>query len=363
MESKSVRVIQRKEFQEIHIQIVPLKGETPSVFTGKISEILNKYDAKIIRASFFGELDKKEITLKNLEEKLEGMNFPVTWIEGQPCIDTFIGGAYLIAVSGINIIRLSHENQIAGSFFQTREADFCYIGGLYSDPRLSAAEQTLGVLNSAESILEQVHLKYENTIRTWFYLDKILDWYKDFNLNRTSFYQKRNIFNTLVPASTGINGKNPYGSKIGFELTAIKPKSGSFSISKVRSPLQGSAEAYGSSFSRAVKYSDGEYTNMTVSGTASIDPEGNSVHFNNIEKQIELSFEVVKAILKSQNFDFSDMVRSYAYCCDKGFIKAFNEYIETNLPFSFPFICAENKICRENLLFEIELDVIKKDPR
>ena len=124
--------------------------------------------------------------------------------------------------------------------------------------------------------------------------------------------------------------------------------------------MQCSANNYGSSFSRAIRYTDSEYSGMTISGTASIGPEGKTMHVNDINKQIELSFRVVKAILESQNFTFGDIIRAYAYCRDKSFSKAFYEYCNINLSDKIIFLCTENMICRDDLLFEIELDIIKK---
>ena len=360
MENKSVRIVQRKEYREIHIQSVPLPGESPADFAARTTETLDTAQANIVRATFFGKTEKKDPILKCFEECTQQAKFPVTWIEGEPCNDSFISGVYIFAVAGVEVRRLYLNGQVAGSFYQTSQADFCHIGGLYSDPSLDPSRQTTGILESSESVLNQAGMSFENTVRTWYYLDDILSWYNDFNKSRTAFFNKHGIFNKLVPASTGISGKNNSGSKIGFELTAIKPKDSGYIISRVKSPLQCSAEDYGSSFSRAVKYSDDEYTNLTVSGTASIDPEGKTAHLSDIKSQIKLSFDVVKAILYSQNLDFSDIVRSYAYVNDKSFAEAFYEYIKSDLPVDFAFICAQNRICRDGLLFEIELDLVKK---
>jgi enamine deaminase RidA (YjgF/YER057c/UK114 family) len=360
MERNSLRVIKRKKYREIHIQLIPEPGETAMGFAEKIAEIQNRYGAKIIRATFFGSLAHFDPTIKHLENKLSGINFPFSWIEGGPCTDAYINGVYIFAVSGIEVKQLYNSDKIVGSYFQTGEADFCFLAGLYSDPDLSPTEQTETILVSADHLLRQAGLGYDYTVRTWFYLDDILDWYNEFNRERTSFFLQHDIFNKLVPASTGIGGRNPAGSKVCMELTAIKPKSDSYSIEKVESPLQCSPGNYGSAFSRAICYSDSEYSTLTVSGTASINSEGKTMHINDLLKQIELSFDVVKALLESRNFSFSDIIRAYAYCSDKSFSNTFYHYIETCFSEKYAFICAENKICREGLMFEIEVDIEKK---
>jgi enamine deaminase RidA (YjgF/YER057c/UK114 family) len=359
MGSKSLQIIQRRDYREIHFQIIPLPDETPRKFSERIGQTVSQYDSKIIRATFFGKLTEEESLMNSIGEILP-LDFPYTWIEGDNCTASFINGVYVFSLSGLDITRLSEKGRVIGSFFSTKEAEFCFLGGLYSNPDLSASQQTSELLKSAENILNQVDLSFQNTVRTWFYLDEILDWYDEFNLSRTSFFSKHDVFNKLVPASTGISGKNNYRAKVSLELTAIKSKNKNFSIEKVISPLQCPAENYGSSFSRAAKYSDNEFVNLTVSGTASINKAGESMYKDDLRKQIDLSFRVVTAILESQDFKLSDIIRFYVYFNDKSFIKVFNDYINNNVHLNFAYICSENRICRDGLLFEIELDAIRK---
>jgi len=51
-------------------------------------------------------------------------------------------------------------------------------------------------------------MDFSHVARTWLYLDNLLDWYDDFNVVRTSFFRKHDVFRGLVPASTGIGGSN-----------------------------------------------------------------------------------------------------------------------------------------------------------
>ncbi len=361
MERNSVRSVHRKNYREIHIQIIPETGETEQAFAGRIVKILNRYGAIVLRATCFGNLSQIHPTIDYLEIKLSGINFPLSWIEGGLCTDAFINGFYIHAVSGIEVRHLFHSGKIVGSYFQTEDADFCFLGGLYSDPALSTPEkQTENILVTADHLLHEIGLSYDNTIRTWFYLDNILEWYGNFNHTRTTFYKQHDLFNKLIPASTGIGGKNPDGSKVCLELMAVKPKNYRYLIEKVESPLQCSPAKYGSAFSRAIMYSDSEYSNLTVSGTASINPSGESMYSTDPGKQVELSFNVVKAILESQGFSFNDIIRSYAYCSDKKFSDTFSHWIKNCFPVKYAFICAENKICRKDLMFEIEVDAVKK---
>ena len=364
MKYQILKEIPKEAYTEIHLQLIPEIHETAKTFSEKIANHLHRHKAEVIRATFFGSLSERDRTLKQLTDKLrdnsKDTNFPLSWIEGDNCGKTFINGVYILALSGIEIKRLYHHHTPVGSAFETDKAVYCFLGGLYSDPELSPSEQAENILNDTENILNQAGLNFENTIRTWFFLDDILEWYGEFNRVRTAFFEKHNIFKKMVPASTGIEGSNPVKSKVALELMAIKPKKDGVQIERLPSPLQCSAEDYGSSFSRAIWFSDGEYSHITVSGTASIGPEGNILHPNELWKQIELTFHAVGEILKSRNFNFEDAVRAYAYFKDKRYIQAFYDYLKmAGLDDKISFICSENKVCWKDLFFEIEMDVAR----
>jgi enamine deaminase RidA (YjgF/YER057c/UK114 family) len=357
MENRFVKEIQRQGYKEIHVQHVPLPGETPGIFSEKIAEIINSHSARVIRATFFGNLNCRGETIKLLGQKLGGTDFPFSWIEGDNCSGSFINGVYIFAVSGIEVKRLLNGESVVGSFYFTDSAEFCHLGGLYSDPELIPSQQTENILDSAEKILKQVDMSFGDTIRTWYYLDDITVWYADFNKARDSFFQRHEIFKKRIPSSTGIGGRNVTGGKLCLELIAVRQKGEKMTIQTVLSPLQCSATNYGSSFSRALQYTDGEFSNLTISGTASIGPGGETMHINDMVKQVEMTFTVVKAILDSNGFSFGDIIRAYAYCRDKKQSNVFFEYCKEHIPEGIVFICTENQICRENLLFEIDIEV------
>ena len=98
---------------------------------------------------------------------------------------------------------------------------------------------------------------------------------------------------------------------------------------------------------------------LTISGTASIEPGGETVHLDDTKKQIELTMEVVHEILKSRNMDWEDTARAIAYFKDDSEAYMLEEYcIENNLP-ELPVAISHADVCRHDLLFEIELDAVK----
>ena len=96
-------------------------------------------------------------------------------------------------------------------------------------------------------------MTFADVVRTWLYMDNILDWYDPFNCARDAFFKSRAVYDGLVPASTGIGSANLYGSAITACAIALKPRQPSAVTVEPIPALQCAALEYGSSFSRAVE--------------------------------------------------------------------------------------------------------------
>jgi len=202
-------------------------------------------------------------------------------------------------------------------------------------------------------------MEFTDIARTWIYLNNLLEWYDEFNVVRTRFFKERGTFEKMVPASTGIGAGSAAGEEMVSALLAVKPKHDGVKIFAVPSPLQCPALDYKSSFARAVEIDQPGSRLLTISGTASIEPGGKTVHLGNTEKQIELTMEVVHEILKSRGMDWENTSRAIAYFKDIDEAPLLEKYcLENGLP-ELPVAISHADVCRHDLLFEIELDAIK----
>jgi enamine deaminase RidA (YjgF/YER057c/UK114 family) len=131
-------------------------------------------------------------------------------------------------------------------------------------------------------------------------------------------------------------------------------------IKEVASPLQCPAREYGSSFSRAVEMISPEQRRLLVSGTASIEESGKTVHIDEVEKQVSYTMEVVEAILVSRGMSFSDVTRGVVYFKQGPDTPAFENYCRQRGILDLPVLITNNMMCRDNLLFEIEVDAVSK---
>jgi enamine deaminase RidA (YjgF/YER057c/UK114 family) len=211
-------------------------------------------------------------------------------------------------------------------------------------------------LDLLRQALAQAGFSLADTVRTWFFLDDILDWYDEFNLVRSRIYSGVKFHSASLPASTGVGGRNPFGTALALSAWAVQSLEGSANANEVASPLQCPAPAYGSSFSRAMEISSASGRRLFISGTASIAPGGQTLWPGDAGKQIALTMEVVEAILQARGFAFSDLTRATAYFKAGSDARLFAEWRVAHGVDSMPVVVAQCAVCRDDLLFELEAD-------
>ena len=275
--------------------------------------------------------------------------WPVMWL----CVNPKLTGIQIHAVQGLPVDRIEKNGRVVGSVFDDGAARHCRLGGLEStNNRGAPAEQAQATFALLEAVLREAGMTFANVARTWFYLDHILTWYRDFNQVRDCFFQERKVFAGLVPASTGIGSANSAGAALVAGAYAVSGGK----LQAVPSPLQCPALQYGSSFSRAVELTMADHRRLWVSGTASIAPAGQTVHVGDVAGQIELTMQVVAAILESRGLDWADVNRAIAYVRSAATAQQFQAYRAAQGLLDWPVVTTENVICRDDLLFEIEVD-------
>ena len=270
---------------------------------------------------------------------------------------SFYRGMQICAVEGVNARAIEFNGRSAGVFYEDEYAEYAVLGGLSPRDRTAGrTEQTLDVIRQMEEALNRAGMDFSHVVRTWFYNNRLLDWYEEFNRARDTFFESRGVFERLVPASTGIGSGNRENAALSARVFAIRPKGDRVTVKDIPSPLQCSAQDYRSSFSRAVEVDHPLFRQIIVSGTASISPGGESVHLGDIDKQTELSLDVIEAILKSRGMGWKDVVRSVAYFKDKDYASHYEKIALRRGLAIMPCIGIQADVCRDNLLFEMELD-------
>jgi enamine deaminase RidA (YjgF/YER057c/UK114 family) len=286
-----------------------------------------------------------------------GVSWPLMWQQGDSCSGNHVAGTQALTVQGTDIRRLEWKGRIAGSCWADADADYCLLAGIQPDDReASRPVQARQVFENMERTLARAGMGFKDVVRTWMFLDGLLDWYGDFNAVRTGYFKERGIFEHLVPASTGIGAANPTGSALLAGALAVRPKHAGVTIEAVDSPLQCPALNYRSSFSRAIEIGFPDRRFLVISGTAGIAPDGTTMHPGDVKAQVDRTMSVVQAILESRGMNWNSAVRALAYFERMDDVPLLAEYCRAHGIRDLPVINAHATVCRPELLFEIEVD-------
>lgn len=332
-------------------------GEPLAAVFERLAGKLAAQEAELLSVMIFGALAARVEIDQAMHTTLGETQWPVTWIEGPGCDGAPLAGVQAFAVSGRPVMRVRLGNRIVGSVYEDEGARHCLLGGLGPTARtLGAGAQVQQTFGNMEWALDQAGFEFGDIVRTWFYNEDILAWYGEFNRVRSAHYANVKFRTGSIPASTGIGARNADGAALAVAAWAVRPIGEGSRAQEIGSPLQCPAPAYGSSFSRAMEIDSGGWRRLLVSGTASIHPGGKTAWVGDAKKQVDLTMEVIAGILQSRGMDYRDVTRATAYYRDPSYVKYFNEWCaERNLQ-SMPVVNTHCVVCRDDLLFELELD-------
>ncbi len=342
---------------EIFITVRPLPGAgIPETFQ-RLAAALKEWDAAIVHLLVFGRVDAAAAGAEAMRRIFGGIEWPVTWVEGAPGDDGPLAGVQAFAFAGGSVEPLRLGGRVAGSVYEDGAFRHCVLGGVGpQQPGLARADQTRQTLDRLAEALDHGGFSFADVARTWFFLDRLLLWYGEFNQARNRVYSGIKFRAGALPASTGIGARNPAGMALVAGAWALRPLMAGARGEPVVSPLQCPAPAYGSAFSRAMEISSPAGCRLSISGTASIGPDGRTLWPDDARRQVAETMRVVEALLLSRGFFWPDLTRATAYFkhgADAGLLR---EWCTAQGRGPLPAVLAQAEVCRDDLRFELELD-------
>ena len=139
-----------------------------------------------------------------------------------------------------------------------------------------------------------------------------------------------------------------------FDLYALLNPEGA-KIEVMHASTLNEAPEYGSAFSRGMKLCLPDKTLLFVSGTASVDEAGGTVHFGDARRQIERMLRNVQELLTPQGASFMDVVQTISYLKTAADYDLFQELIHQRDLGLMPNTVVVADVCRPELLCEIEM--------
>lgn len=337
----------------------PRTGEAVAGVFLRLAASLAARESEILSLMVYGSIGARDSIAQAMRDALGEVQWPVTWVECASCDGAPLAGVQVFAVSGRPVTRVRLGNRIVGSVYEDDGARHCLLGGLAPTALTLGAtaqvQQTFGNLSWA---LDQAGFELSDVVRTWFYNEDILAWYADFNRVRSALYAGVKWRTGSLPASTGIGARNSDGAALMLAAWAMRPLDGAARATEIGSPLQCPAPAYGSAFSRAMEINSGGWRRLLVSGTASIFPGGKTAWEGDAKAQVDLTMEVVAGILQSRGMSLRDVTRATAYFKQPHLKPYLDAWLDARDLRHLPIVPTHSVVCRDDLLFEIELDAV-----
>ncbi len=215
-----------------------------------------------------------------------------------------------------------------------------------------AFAQVWDMFCAAEWLLDQCGMGFRDVVRTWIHLRDIDRDYEALNAARREFFRHRGV--EQRPASTGVQGiPFPDAHDFSMRLHAMKsPRA--LDVTPMSTSSLNEAWSYGVDFSRGLRLTEANRVTLYVSGTASIDEAGQSVHAGNFEAQVERMLHNIASLLTQQGATLKDVVSGVAYlknARDAPMLRAKCHQYGFD---GFPCALVEARLCRPELLCEAE---------
>lgn len=253
---------------------------------------------------------------------------------GCACVDCLRSSTRLVEFSGVRWLQTTH------------------IPGSGADSETQATH----MFHSAKRLLVDRGMNFRNVVRTWIHLRDIDRDYDILNTVRRRFFLAEGI--DPRPASTGVGGAMAGGTHdFSMSLLALDGNAADAKIDVVpfSTPLLNEAWSYGADFSRGVRVTDANAVTLHVSGTASLDELGCSIHAGDLARQAERMLDNIETLLAAQHATRADIVSGIAYVRHESDGPFLRSLFDRRGFAGFPCAFVEAALCRSELLCETEV--------
>ncbi len=223
-------------------------------------------------------------------------------------------------------------------------------------PQGDSATQTRVLLETFEAQLAKYHATIaDNCIRTWFYVRDVDIQYHGMVVARRENFEANGLTpQTHYVSSTGIGGLPPDPKAIiqlgTFSLVGFEPAQQRYlyALDHLNKTID-----YGVTFERGTLLEFGDRGHAYISGTASIDSEGNVLYVGDIRRQTVRMWENVEALLGEGAMTMDDIMQIVVYLRDPADYAVVSEMFAERFP-TTPYVITLAPVCRPAWLIEME---------
>jgi enamine deaminase RidA (YjgF/YER057c/UK114 family) len=336
---------------------------------------LERRQASIVHERIFGSLSvfaEVSAARRVASAHASRARTPTTYVEGAPCWGAGLAGAIIHAVtndatqSGVQL--LVDRSHPLGRRWRRDGTEYLLLQGITGvadsgaphGPPEAAFDR---VFDRVQTSLQAYGATLNDVVRTWFYLRDILAVYATFNRVRSTRYAAAGLLGPnrgaeLLPASTGIGGKGPRGAMVVADVLAVRGPTNA-PARRLASHTQLEPMRYGSSFARGAMVSTRGVTVLHVSGTAAIGASGASLYPGDIEAQVEATLDhVASLLLSAAGATLADVGAATAFVKRPEYAKVVESRLRARGLVDFPAVIVVADVCRDELLFELDAEVL-----
>lgn len=228
--------------------------------------------------------------------------------------------------------------------------------GMHANTQADSHSQTLDIFGQYQKTLGQQQMTLaEHLVRTWFFVQNVDSNYTGLVNARNQIFDRSGLTpETHFIASTGIEGCHTSpDTKVlldAYAVAGLHPEQVTYLHALEHlSPTH----VYGVAFERATSVAYRDRQHIFISGTASIDHQGNTLHLNQIDQQLERTLVNIEALLNEADASSDDLQIMLVYLRDPNDAEFVRHRLDQKFS-STPYEILTAPVCRPGWLIEIE---------
>jgi enamine deaminase RidA (YjgF/YER057c/UK114 family) len=349
-----------------------LQAPGESRLYGAIAELLASESLRPVHERVFGSLSHADSIVRArriafLENWLDPET-PFSIIQGQPPWGAGISGVLIHALPANQAaLRFVSADRTSGWYWCTEATKYLLLQcsgqcGHDDAGRQRFEKAASEVLEDAKRTLTQEGFSFGDVARTWFYIYDIAAQYDVFNAVRNREYGNLGLAPRQgqplrLPASTAVGATPANGSPLAASFLAAKPQSLD-RIRRLSNPGQREAFDYGASFARATHIQERDRTLIYVSGTAAIGQTGQTLYVGDPTGQIDCTLGKLQMLLGAASASLDQAVSANVFVKTPEVYTHYLRIAKARGLENLPAVPVVADLCREDLLFEIDLEVV-----
>ncbi len=334
-----------------------------------IAHMLRARGLSIVHERVFGSLSAAPAVLDARRRALGAGTHP-TYVQGRPVRGEGIAGISIRATAADRVRTLDG----AGGLVRRWRGDgheYATLQGLDGvDSRAGADNgheaQLRRLFGRAFAALASAGFGARSVVRTWFYVDRIVERYAAFNRVRDAAFEAAGLLGAggaalVLPASTAVGCANAAGAAAVLDVLAVDERSACH-VEGLSNPVQPEATSYGSAFARARVVRGPCADQLLLSGTAAIGRLGETLSPTDAGAQIRATLDAVRRLLGRHGADLSAVAASTLFFKRPEDHLLFERALQSQGIPPFPYVSIVADICRDDLLFEMDAELVIEHP-